>query len=117
MLIRALLIGFLCAIGATGTLAHSKMAKTVPSEGATVKAGLSAITLGFSKPVRLMLVKVKNTASNSDVKAEFKPASRYKTSFPFTVAPLNTGSHEVSWTAVAKDGHVMKGKLKFNVAK
>ncbi|MGI9523425.1 MAG: copper resistance CopC family protein [Hyphomicrobiaceae bacterium] len=113
---RALILALTCVLGASGALAHSKVAKSVPAEGAIAKTGLSEITLGFSKPVRLMLVKVRNTKDKSDVKAEFKPAATFKSSFPFKVAPLDVGAYQVNWTAIAKDGHVMKGELSFKVA-
>ena len=116
MLMRAVVIAMTCLLGSGIALAHSKMAKSVPAEGATTKAGLTEITLGFSKPVRLMLVKIQNTATDSEVQAEFKPAAKFGTTYPFTVSPLSSGLHKVNWTAVAKDGHVMKGTLSFKVA-
>ena len=93
------------------------MAKSMPAEGSTAKAGLSQIQLGFSKPVRLMMVKVRNTDLKTDVKADFKPAGTYKTAFSFKIALLDAGPYQVKWTAVAEDGHVMKGTLSFKVAK
>lgn len=116
MSIRVVLIALICALSADGSFSHTKMTGSVPAEGATARAGLAKIQLGFAQPVRLMMVKVMNTAHNKDVKAEFRPASTYKTTFHFKVAPLEAGSHQVSWTAIAKDGHVMKGSLSFNVA-
>ena len=116
MLMRAIVIAMTCLLGSGLALAHSKMAKSIPAEGATTKAGLTEITLGFSKPVRLMLVKVRNAAAKSEVEAKFKPAAKFGTSYPFTVSPLTSGLHEVNWTAVAQDGHVMKGTLSFKVA-
>ena len=114
---RAICLALMCVIGANPGLAHSKMAKSVPSEGSTAQAGLTEITLGFSKPVRLMLVKIRNTATKTDVKPVFKPAAKYRASFPFAVPPLDAGDYKINWTAVAKDGHVMKGTLSFKVAK
>lgn len=117
MLFRPIIVFLVCLLGLAGNaVAHSKMAKSSPAQGSTVKAGLSEIQLGFSKPVRVMLVKVKNIDGKFDVKADYKPAKTFKASFPVKVMPLATGAHEVQWTAVAKDGHVMKGTLSFKVA-
>ena len=107
----------ICLLNATGALAHSTMNASTPAEGSAAAAGLSEITLGFSKPVRLMLVKVRNADRKTDIKADFKPASQYAASFPFQVAPLESGQHQVTWTAIAKDGHVMKGTLTFKIKK
>ena len=114
--ILGIVFGLMLAFGSvTPGLSHSKMSKSVPSEGQTIQPGLSEITLGFSKSVRVMVVKVYNTTMATESKAELKPARNFATSYVFPVAPLNPGAHEVSWTAVAKDGHVMKGTLKFTV--
>ena len=116
MHIRTLIVCALCLLaGATDAVAHSKLSKSSPADGGSAKIGLSEIRLAFTKPVRVMLVKVRNTDDKSDVAAEFKPAKGYENSFPFTVSPLAAGAHEVKWTAVAKDGHVMKGTLSFKV--
>jgi len=116
--LKPYLIGLaICLLSAVGALAHSTMNSSTPAEGSTAAAGLSEITLGFSKPVRLMLVKVRNADRKTGIEADFKPASQYSATFPFKVAPLETGRHQVTWTAIAKDGHVMKGTLTFKIAK
>ena len=116
MFIRTLALVMFCLfIGTSHAYAHAKMSKSSPAQGASVKAGLSEIQIGFSKPVRVMLVKVKNTDGKADVRAEFKPSKVFKTKFPFTVTPLAVGAHVVNWTSIAKDGHVMEGELLFKV--
>ena len=112
----AIVLGLMLGLGfATPGFSHSKMSKSVPTEGQTIQPGLSQITLGFSRSVRVMVVKVRNTTTATDAKTELKPARSFATSFAFPVAPLKPGAHAISWTAVAKDGHVMKGTLKFTV--
>ena len=105
----------LALIATEPSFAHSKVAKSKPAEGATVKPGLAEITLGFTMAVRLMTVKVRNMGAKADVKASLKPAHAYAASFSFPVEPLGKGDHSVLWTAVAEDGHVMNGALKFTV--
>ncbi len=108
----------LACVGAPiASFAHSKMSKSEPAEGATAKAGLSEIKLGFSKPVRVMLVKVKDAATNAKVDSVFKPAVTYATTFDFKVTPLQPGRYQVNWSAIARDGHIMTGKLSFKIAK
>jgi methionine-rich copper-binding protein CopC len=115
---RAIAIGLLvCCSVPNVALAHSKMATSEPLESATVKPGLSEIKLGFSKPVRLVLVKVVDAETKSEVATKLSPDTTYKTQFPLEIAPLDAGSYRVNWTAVGEDGHVMKGTLSFRVAK
>ena len=115
--IRAIAIGLLAFCSTLDVaLAHSKMATSEPLEGAIAKPGLAEIKLGFSKPVRLMLVKVIDVASKSEIAVKLGPDTTSKTQFPLEVPPLGAGLYEVNWTAVAEDGHVMKGMLSFRVA-
>ena len=117
MRIRAIAIGVLaCCSTLDVALAHSKIATSEPLEGAIAKPGLSEIKLGFSKPVRLMLVKVIDVASKSEIAVKLGPHTTYKMQFPLEIPPLGAGSYQVNWTAVAEDGHVMKGMLSFRVA-
>ncbi|MFV0369220.1 MAG: copper resistance protein CopC [Hyphomicrobiaceae bacterium] len=96
-------------------LAHSKMATSVPSDGASVAKGLSKIDLKFTKPVRLTLVKVTQTETQTDVKSEVLGASGLSKSQEVSVSPLNPGKHTLAWTAIGEDGHVMKGSFSFKV--
>ena len=107
---------FLTVNVAGPALAHSTMSKSVPAEGSTIKTGLAEITLGFTQSVRVMLVKVRNRRLKVDVKTDMKPAAKYAATYSFPVEPLGPGDHSVAWTAVAKDGHVMKGTLRFLVS-
>ena len=115
--IRALLVAIIISLGAHAhpVLAHSKMAKSVPENGATAKAGLTDVTLGFSKPVRVTIVKVKRTDKPSDIAVVKKAKPVFTDSYSVEVTPLEPGAYDVDWTAVAKDGHVMKGKLSFKI--
>jgi methionine-rich copper-binding protein CopC len=96
-------------------LAHAKMVKSVPANGATARAGLSDLTLGFSKPVRVTLVKVKRTDKPIDIQVVKKGKPDFANSYNVTVTPLEPGAYDVNWTGVAKDGHVMKGTLSFKI--
>lgn len=114
--ILGIVVGLMLALGfTTPGFSHSKMSNSAPAEGQTIQPGLSEITLRFSKSVRVMVVKVRNITAATDAQIELKPARNFATSYAFPVAPLKPGAHAVFWSAVAKDGHVMKGTLKFTV--
>ena len=46
------------AAGSMPALSHAIMTTSIPKDGATVAAGLSAIEMDFSRPVRLTVVGV-----------------------------------------------------------
>lgn len=108
----AILFGILAPVT---VLAHAKMTTTVPTDGATVAAGLSEVQLSFSKPMRLTVVKIVRGADKQDVPAKGHLPKTFVKSATVGVDPLSAGLYEVSWTAVADDGHVMNGGFKFTV--
>lgn len=112
--LAALLLVFLLAAPVTA-LAHAKLTQSSPANGATVPAGLTQIQIQFSKPLRLTVVKIAHADASGDVvEAGALPKDPTK-SATFAVPPLQSGPYEVSWTAVATDGHVMTGHFQFSV--
>ncbi|MEO1651578.1 MAG: copper resistance protein CopC [Pseudomonadota bacterium] len=101
-------------ISSTAT-AHTKMSTSVPAQGSSVRTGLETIQLGFAKPVRVMVVKVKRTDQADDIPLVSQGKSAFATSYDVKTTPLGAGTYDVNWTAIAKDGHVMKGTLSFTV--
>ena len=106
---------FVLAVPAVA-MAHAKMNASVPKDGAIVPAGLSEIELSFSKPLRLTLVHVVRGAEQKEVPVTSELPKSFVNSAKLTVGVLPAGPYEVSWTAVADDGHVMNGSFKFSVS-
>lgn len=110
----AALAAMLMATVPTVALAHAKMTASKPADGSTVVAGLSEIEIDFSAPLRVSMLHVRDAnkheiALKSELPATFAPAVKVN------VEALAPGNYEVSWTAVAEDGHVMKGAFAFVV--
>ena len=120
MAMRTLQVAVLAVLvilaGTAGVLAHAKMVASVPKDGTTVAAGLSEIELSFSKPMRLTLVRVHPVKGADDVIVSGALPKAFADAAKVTVGALTTGAYAVSWTAVAEDGHVMKGSFAFTVA-
>lgn len=95
-------------------LAHAKMAASKPADGSTVAAGVSQIELNFSKPLRLSMVHVRD-GNKHDIPLKSELPTAFAPAVKINVDGLAPGSYEVSWTAVAEDGHVMKGAFAFSV--
>jgi methionine-rich copper-binding protein CopC len=102
--------------GTGGVLAHAKMIASVPKDGTTVAAGLSEIELSFSKPLRLTLVRVHPLKGGDDVVVSGALPKAVSDTAKVAIGALGAGAYAVSWTAVAEDGHVMKGSFAFTVA-
>ena len=104
----------LVLVAPAAALAHDKMTASKPADGSTVAAGLSEIELSFSKPLRLSMVHVRDAAQH-DVPLKSKLPTPLASAVKVGVESLAPGSYQVSWTAVAEDGHVMKGTFAFAV--
>lgn len=105
----------LIVAGIAAALAHAKMSASIPKDGETVVAGLSEIQLRFSKPLRLTLIHVRHVEGQTEIAARSELPKSFVDSAKVAVDALQAGSYEVSWTAVSKDGHVMKGSFAFSV--
>jgi methionine-rich copper-binding protein CopC len=114
---RSAALAAVIAIAATlAAFAHAKMVASVPEDGATVASGLSEIALLFSKPLRLTLVRVHRGTDDKNIPLANALPTAFAASAKVTVAALPEGDYDVSWIAVAEDGHVMKGSFAFTVA-
>jgi hypothetical protein len=105
----------LVVAGIAAALAHAKMNASIPKDGETVAAGLSEIQLQFSKPLRLTLIHVRRVEGQKEITVSSELPKSFVDSANVAVDALQAGSYEVSWTAVSKDGHVMKGSFTFSV--
>lgn len=112
----AVLAALLLIAAPTVVFAHAKMNASVPKDGDTVPAGLSEIELGFSKPLRLTVVHVMRTTEQKEIPVTSELPKAFVNTTKLAVGALPAGVYEVSWTAVADDGHVMNGSFKFSVS-
>jgi methionine-rich copper-binding protein CopC len=113
-LIRTAIAALLVVTAAAAALAHAKMTASKPEDGSTVASGLSEIELTFSHPLRLSMVHVRDgNKQDIPLKSELPPS--FAAVAKISVDGLTPGSYEVTWTAVAEDGHVMKGAFAFSV--
>jgi methionine-rich copper-binding protein CopC len=110
----AAIVAFLVMLAPEAAFAHAKMTSSTPKDGSTVAAGLSQIELNFSHPLRLSVVHVRD-ATKHDVPLRSELPKAFAAVVKINVDGLTPGAYEVSWTAVADDGHVMKGTFAFSV--
>ena len=110
----AKLAALLLVTAPAAALAHAKMTASKPEDGSTVAPGVSEIELSFSHPLRLSTVHMRDGNKHkvplkSELPTSFARVARV------SVNGLTPGSYEVTWTAVAEDGHVMRGSFAFSV--
>ncbi len=113
---RAAALALIMMAAAGAAFGHAKMTSSVPKDGATVPAGLAKIEMQFSHPMRLTLVRVHRAADDTYVAVQGALPKAFADAATVPVDALAEGAYDVSWTAVSKDGHVMKGHFAFTVS-
>jgi len=95
-------------------MAHAGLDQSIPSDGETVKAGVSEVKLQFSEAVRVTLLRL--TQADDPVEPQSELPTKFVERIMLSVPPLKPGGYKAQWTAVAKDGHVISGTFSFTVA-
>ena len=96
--------------------AHAVLVKSLPAQGATVKAGDLDITLTYNSRIdalhsSLHLVGPDGKAQTLAVDAHAAP------NLLVAKAPaLSAGAYKLEWQVQASDGHISRGTLEFRVA-
>ena len=102
-------------IGSPAAFAHSKATASAPEQGSVIKPGLEKIVLGFAKPVRLTVATLKADNGLADARLKPEASGGFAKSFAFPAKLTEAGAYAVEWVAIATDGHVMRGTLRFEV--
>lgn len=110
---RVLLPAMVLAGWAAVVFAHTRLASSVPADGAEVEAP-SELVLEFSEPVHVTAVTLR-TAAGGQALGEIPkgPAAVFVIPVLERLAP---GDYSVSWRAVGADTHIVSGELGFVVA-
>jgi methionine-rich copper-binding protein CopC len=104
---------------AASAFGHSSLERSEPKNGETFKAAPPEIRMWFTEPIKIGLstIEVRNAAGQQidrrDLRADEAAPRLVHLSLP---AKLDPGNYTVTWSAVAQDLHVAKGKFSFRVA-
>lgn len=128
MQIRILIASAALALGSLGlssaATAHSRVASSVPAQGATVAAP-RAITLNFNEALlpptvaaSIVMTAMPGAANHGEMAIRNFTNAWSNGNRTLTLnlrQPLRTGSYEVRWQAAGADGHRMTGTVAFTV--
>jgi methionine-rich copper-binding protein CopC len=104
----------LFALGTSLAIAHTSATSTTPKSGSVLDASPPSITITFKEAARLTSVVVQQQGK-PERKLAFAPDNA-ATEFKIDQPQLEPGKSEVRWTALSKDGHVVKGTIALTVA-
>ena len=103
----------------TAAMAHTTLVSSSPRNGAILQASPKNFVLRFSETLAQIDGKQINTMKvmgPSKVRVKLNAMNVMKTSLSTTpLQPLTIGRYEISYRVVTKDGHTLKGNLRFTI--
>ncbi len=98
---------------------HLKLLKSSPTADAVLTTAPDAVRLWLSEPADVPATKISITSTAGAAIATAAVMSGNEKDAPLVALitkPLAKGSYKVTWKAMSKDGHVVKGTFGFSVA-
>lgn len=101
-----------CVLAIPVALAHSPLMHSAPNNGETMQTSPQEIKLEFKKQVKLVLIRL----TGDTIDQKLRPDSSAENSEHTLMLPeLSNGDYTAAWRAIGKDGHIMKGVIKFSI--
>ena len=94
--------------------AHTKVQSASIEDGGIYQTMPDVFDLVFAQEVGLATFSIKDSYGRN-VNVDFIPPKSRETKFSIPMPKLVSGLYEMSWRAVSKDGHIVKGSLSFTV--
>ncbi len=122
--IRALVAVVACTVALSlvaapsGAMRHLRLVRSSPSADSVYATSPDAIRLWLSEPAEAPGSKIALTTSNGAVvalQALTRDTARTAPLIAKLVKPLSNGAYTVTWKAMSKDGHIVKGTINFKV--
>ena len=101
---------------AGAAFAHSKQEVTVPDDGAVLAAPPDVVSIAFDAPMRITVIRLTSEAGDT-IALERSDDMQAVTDFRATPPVLPNGRYTVEWRGLSADGHAMKGRFSFEVAR
>jgi len=102
------------SLWATGAIAHSPLAATVPANAATISKTPSEIVMDFKGAIRLTRVSMTQDDQPS-VNLDLDAFSGFVSDYAIPVPPIGMGNYLIEWRGLGADGHPLKGSFSFTV--
>ena len=117
ILARALAgLALLGLVTAGEALAHSRAEKTLPEDGAVLSVAPEVISISFDRPMRITALRL-TSATGDAFELEGPDASTPLTELRAVSPPLPEGRYVVEWRGLSADGHPVKGRFSFEIAR
>ena len=103
---------------ATGTaFSHSRQEVTFPADGAVLPAPPDAVSMQFDTPMRITTISLTSETTGGSFDLERSDGMQPVTDFRATPPALPDGRYTVEWRGLSSDGHPMRCRFSFEVAR
>ncbi|MDQ3696807.1 MAG: copper resistance protein CopC [Gemmatimonadota bacterium] len=109
--------GFISVLAPAPALAHTRLERARPAEGAHLAAAPRELALTFSEAVELTFTRLRLLAPDSvDVALGTLRVDSARTVVAAIRGPLVAGTYTVVWQVAGADGHPIRGRYAFTIA-
>ncbi|NNU17063.1 hypothetical protein HK107_12095 [Parvularcula sp. ZS-1/3] len=95
-------------------LAHVTVEESSIEDGASLSEAPSGFSFSFGGDVRLVGLTISGVGLDDEDLA-FSPDGGFAADYEADLPDLEPGSYVIEWRAMAKDGHVMLGRISFEL--
>ena len=110
-------VSVLTVLATGGALAHSKQEVTSPADGAVLSASPGVVSMRFDMPMRVTVIRLTSETTGGTFELARSDGMRPVTDFRATPPALPNDRYTVEWRGLSTDGHAMKCRFSFEVAK
>jgi methionine-rich copper-binding protein CopC len=96
-------------------LAHMKLARSVPAQGATLNARPASVQIWFTEAPDPKLTKITVQGSAGPIKLGAVRVESDKSAAAAVEGDMPDGAYTVNWQSAGNDGHVQKGSFTFTL--
>ncbi|MGJ8563120.1 MAG: copper resistance CopC family protein [Alphaproteobacteria bacterium] len=95
-------------------MAHTKVQSATLEDGGVYQTMPAVFDLVFAQKVGLATFSLKDS-EGKDIAVDFTPPKSREEKFSIPMPKFQSGLYEMTWRAISKDGHIVKGGLSFTV--
>ncbi|MGN6111350.1 MAG: copper resistance CopC family protein [Kofleriaceae bacterium] len=112
----AIAVSIAVALIAGDAAAHARLARSTPAEGEVLEAAPAEVVLVFEGGVERRFARfVLERAGGSARRLEGPPGGGVTTELAIPLGALDPGDYRLQWSVVSRDGHRIRGALRFSI--
>ena len=109
-------LSFLFILIPTLSYSHSQLIDILPKNNTVYTKIPTEIKLKFRSKVKLVKIDLNNISNNTKkIRLDLPSFKTRSNEFNIPIPSINAGKYNISWRALSPDGHIIKGRSKFEL--